>query len=317
VDNRWHRILELLEVPTIENLQVQNNLLTNLNYRWLYPYPLMRAPGKMNLNGMRNAENLFALLDDPNWFWLPPPRPFVGPPMSPYPYQIDGSYQDRWEAGVRNWWQQLLQARDGIDYQVSTAVATALGAPPGTISASVAGSPAARPFRSFSFAERTPELYLENPPGTSVGPGMVLPNSGDDTLLRTLPLDAVTNVTTSTILDQRRLFEARTNADRTSSGAGGPEEIDYYARQRLLSKIAGNTTNRSNVFIVWITIGFFDGLQDPANPGVTQIGSEISTPATRRRGFFIVDRSLLEDAWNSTTGTYDFRKFVQYRKILQ
>ena len=53
------------------------------------------------------------------------------------------------------------------------------------------------------------------------------------------------------------------------------------------------------------------------SPGVTQIGSEITTPATRSRGFFIVDRSQLEDAWNATTGTYDFRKFVQYRKIIQ
>ena len=69
--------------------------------------------------------------------------------------------------------------------------------------------------------------------------------------------------------------------------------------------------------VVWISIGFFEGYQDPANfPGITQIGQKmIDVP--NRRGFFIVDRSQLEDAWNATTGTYDFRKFVQYRKIIQ
>jgi hypothetical protein len=122
----------------------------------------------------------------------------------------------------------------------------------------------------------------------------------------------------STKLDQRQIFEARTNNDRTSvSGASG-NTVDFYTRNRLLSKIAGNTTNRSNVFIVWITIGFFEGYQyDAVNtPGLIQIGAEM-TDQTRRRGFFVVDRTMLEDAWNATTGTYDFRKFVQYRKIIQ
>ena len=117
--------------------------------------------------------------------------------------------------------------------------------------------------------------------------------------------------------EQPGFLEARTNGDRTSSG-GTTNTVDFYTRSRLLSKIAGNTTNRSNVFIVWITIGFFEGFQyDAVNtPNLIQVGAEM-TDQTRRRGFFIVDRSVLEDAWNATTGTYDFRKFVQYRKIIQ
>ena len=123
-------------------------------------------------------------------------------------------------------------------------------------------------------------------------------------------------------MEQRRLFEARSQSDFAANyGVAGPSNtVDYYTRQRLLAKIAGNTTNRSNVFIVWITVGFFDGYQpDAVNfPSVIQVGSEMDpTGNSRRRGFFIVDRTLLEDAWNPTTGTYDFRKFVQYRKTVQ
>jgi hypothetical protein len=131
-----------------------------------------------------------------------------------------------------------------------------------------------------------------------------------------LPLDEPVNGAASSKLEQRGLFEARPLTDTVTQT--GADAVDYYTRQRLLSKIAGNTTNRSNVFIVWVTIGFFEGFQpDPANLSTVQIGQEMSTPATRRRKFFIVDRSQLEDAWNSTTGTYDFHKFITYEKMLQ
>jgi len=282
IDNRWHRIFELLEVPTRENLQVENYLLTN--FSWLSPTGLQRVPAKMNINCLRNAENLFALFDDPSTF-----NPATAG------YLADGSYVDRNEwnsASPRNWWQQLLTARDGLDYQVSQA----LGA-----NVSVPGAPGSRPFRSFSSIDQNPKNY------TSPTPPL---NSVDDTLLRALPLDAGVG------LEQRRLFEARSQTDFASSATGNT--VDYYTRQRLLAKIAGNTTNRSNVFIVWISVGFFEGYQpDPVNsPGVIQVGAQMADQPPRR-GFFIVDRTLLEDAWNPTTGTYDFRKFVQYRKTIQ
>src|SRR5262249_31570323 len=114
LDNRWHRILELLEVPTKENMQVDNFLLQN--FSWLSPNPLQRAPGRMNLNGMRYAENLFALLDDPNAF-------------DPFNYLNDGAYLDRKEGNTgiatidRNWWQQMLAARDGDDPQLHAILA--------------------------------------------------------------------------------------------------------------------------------------------------------------------------------------------------
>src|SRR4029079_13498029 len=104
-------------------------------------------------------------------------------------------------------------------------------------------------------------------------------SSTDDTLLRTLPYD-VANL--GAAADKRGLFEARSQADLSSQNGAGGNIIDYHTRQRLLSQIAGNTTQRSSVFIVWITVGFFDVYQpsaDPANagsnidPAILQIGA--------------------------------------------
>jgi hypothetical protein len=301
LDNRWHRILELLEVPTRENMQVEAYLQQVKNDTWLLPHGLQRVPGKMNLNGTRYGETLFALLDDPNMF-------------DPFGYNPDGSYNDRLEfngnaAGnpVRNWWLELVAARDGTGTSAVPDQQAGMYAP---------GAPGTQPFRSFGAAERNPNNY------TAV-PGFASPNSADDTLLRTMSqLDFVQTpvppppAVVPQPLDQRRLFEARTELDRISQG--GTASVDYYTRNRILSKIAGNTTNRSNVFAVWLTVGFFEGYKpDPVNnPNVVQIGAEM-TDQTRRRGFYVVDRSVLEDAWNSTTGTYDFHKFIQYRKTIQ
>src|SRR5262249_14730684 len=102
--------------------------------------------------------------------------------------------------------------------------------------------------------------------------------------------------------------------------------VDPHTRNRLLAKVSNNTTVRSNVFLIWITVGFFDSYQpDPTNANVVQIGAEM-TDQRRRRGFFVVDRTLLEDATVPATtnsagqtipANYDFRKFIQYRKTIQ
>ena len=290
-DNRWYRVLELLEVPTRANMQIENNLLSQ--YPWLFPQALQRAPGKMNLNGLRYGENLFALLDDPAQFSILGYNGAIGSNSQ------NGSYTDNFEAG-RDWWQQLLYARDGLD------VATGRYMP---------GSPASRPFRPMSHFDNGTHPNF----GIPVDNGL---NSIDDTLLRTLPGDSTLG---AAVLDKRGLFEARTQTD-LSSQAGNTNTIDYYTRQRLLSKIAGNTTQRSNVFLVWITVGFFEAYQpnsvNPAiDPSVIQIGAEM-TDQTRRRGFFVVDRSVLEDAWvpdltNPQNGYFDYSKFIQYRKTIQ
>ena len=89
------------------------------------------------------------------------------------------------------------------------------------------------------------------------------------------------------------------------SGFGSP-----YFRYQELQKLAGTTTTHSNVFAIWITVGYFealpaptqangqpllDALQHPIYPDGYQLGQELgadSGDVTRHRAFYIFDRSL-------------------------
>jgi hypothetical protein len=157
---------------------------------------------------------------------------------------------------------------------------------------------------------------LQSRDGTDPVTGMILPgmahsrpfrgmnfldhrgNSIDDTVLRSLP--AETGIT------RRGLFEARTSADTASN------LVDPLTRHRLLRKVVNNSTTRSNVFIVWISVGYFEAIQH--TNGDVQIGGPLSDSATHR-GFFVIDRSLPEKAVQS--GQFDYQKFLEYRKTLQ
>ena len=55
------------------------------------------------------------------------------------------------------------------------------------------------------------------------------------------------------------------------------DTVDYHTRHRLLSKIHNRTTNRSHVFMVWTTVGFFEAHRiagTSAAAGEVQIGAE-------------------------------------------
>lgn len=266
-NNRWYRILELLEVPT----QTEQGLRT-------YPYAL-RSSGAINLNTVRTRGVLAGVIDDPD----NPSTPAVleGHHTPQYAsenvmlvdqYEPSGTY-------ARDWWLQFLASRDGID------PITGLILP---------GTPEGRPFRSLTFSERS---------STSL----------EDTVLRSLPLDVIDAASNyPKQADRRTLFEARTISDRPSSG--GSDQVDPMSRHRLLRKVANNTTTRSNVFIVWITTRNFEAIQQTS--GEVQIGDALSGSADHR-GFFVIDRSLPENAYDSNFGLFDFRKFIQYRKTIQ
>ncbi|MFO0949345.1 MAG: hypothetical protein U1D30_26105 [Planctomycetota bacterium] len=66
-------------------------------------------------------------------------------------------------------------------------------------------------------------------------------------------------------------------------------------RNRLLAKIAGNTTTRSNVYACWMTVGFFAVEPGTENSSVPCLNEEIGIDNgtnVRHRVFFIVDRSI-------------------------
>lgn len=76
-----------------------------------------------------------------------------------------------------------------------------------------------------------------------------------------------------------------------------PPPYHPYQRKELLNKIYNSITPRSNVFAVWVTVGFFEVEDDTQTP--PRLGREIGKAEnrhTRYRMFSIVDRTHLQ-AW--------------------
>ena len=111
------------------------------------------------------------------------------------------------------------------------------------------------------------------------------------------------------------LFEARDTTDVDDSGnTANTNVIDFHTRQRILAKVANNTTTRNNLFVVWVRFDFFEA--HTATDGTVQIGSRIEdVPGATE--FLVVDRTRIEEGYNLSTGELNFAPFVIHRQSVR
>jgi hypothetical protein len=208
----------------------------------------------------------------------------------------DGLDTDGYNAtnGRRDWWVQLLQSRDGR--LVTQADGSVRKMSDSVTQLYLPGLADSTPFRGISTAGFTQSA-------TRQSPGDVL----DNTIFRRLPIDLGRQAIDTPSADSRNLWEVGNYTDH-ANGA-----VDPLMRHRLLSKIFNNTTTRSHVLIVFMTVQLFEADDTTNGPNNPLIGGPL-TGAPTYRGFFIIDRSQPEEAYDLATGTFrNFRALVKYR----
>jgi hypothetical protein len=129
-----------------------------------------------------------------------------------------------------------------------------------------------KPYWSLATGYAAPNL---NDPVSTAGRGIT------NTLLRPFNTSA---------WDQRRMFEPSNPVNSNTK-----RFTDPYRRFELLNKLYNNLTTRSNVFAVWLTVGFFEVTDDTTRP--VKLGAEIGKAEgrhVRHRMFAIVDRTNLQ-----------------------
>ena len=268
LDNRWYRLLEFVELPT--RIQRHDDVL--LDYRDVGltidatlanpAVGFFRVPGKINLNTLRHPSVLAGLLDD-------------GDVIGFDPNTVPGFLDDASGDATRDWWVEFIKSRDGVDPLPIGSDGSGLNLP---------GLPTSRPFRSLAVPQE----------------GLA---SIESTVLRSLRLDNE-DVNGSGVLDPGEDFNGNTTLDADAGGARrkllelgnaaeeAADSIEYTTRNRLLAKLMNNTTVRSNVFLIFVQIDYFEAKEVDVGGGNTVVrigGKRDDSPAFRK--FYVVDRS--------------------------
>ena len=285
-DNRWHRLSAFVDVTGQMHAQLGG------------PFETTRVPGKINMNTMREAEVLAAVLDSP----------LVHQDVN----NVDGGLRSRLDSSTFgattvpvDYWRDMLRSRDGDHPDYATDLnGDGVLAPTERTGLSLPGTAFSKPFRSLGTASD----FTEDANGNGTLDG------GEDANGNGL-LDVEDAI-------QRSIFRNHPDEAATDPTGGGLFDVNTTAsnnalRHQLLTKIANNTTTRSNVFFVFIHVQFHEAYEDPVTGAIRVAGridlNDDGVSDDGHRGFFVVDRSAAEEAYDPRTGTFDWRQLVKHR----
>ena len=298
--NCWYRLFDFVTVPRRADQQSEE-ILNGTNTKPGSMKPVFRVPGKINLNTMRDETILAALLDDAVHL------------------NYGNGTNDNLTAN-RNWFLELLQSRDGTDY-----FANAAGMP----GVPIPNSLVSRPFRGTSQVDSGAATNFDD---HSVENGLLRssPRRGA-TVLGPRPVGAAYTAPTLTSpanFTATGLWNGAAPHDTSAETWQGLFEsddldaaaypiVDHHTRNRILAKIANNSTNKSHVYFVWTAVGYFEAHQITVGgtPRV-QIGARLTDIPVHRR-FSVVDMSQLENAYDTQSNTFDEKKFMIFQKRLR
>ena len=300
-NNHWHRLLGFVEVPSRVHRQLGNNIDS-----------IARIPGRINLNTIRHPEVMAALIDNPELF-TPTERDIDGDGGATAGLEdyngngaLDYGLPGRGlNDATHDWWIDHLRSRDGVDLATGLSLP---GMPKVVATGSTAQIAGARPFRDIG--------YTVDVTGVA-GIGGNAPNFEspiEDTILRshpgTHPVGSDKRFPPPTP-STRGLFDVGTGGNVNGSTMHG------FVQRQILSKIAGNATTRSNVFYVFVSVHFHEAYRDPVTNAV-RVGGRIDLNEDGiwddgHRGFFVIDRSRAEEAYNTRTNKFDWEPLVKHR----
>lgn len=294
-DNRWYRLLQLVEVPSRLNRMLGDYLTLN------------RTPGKVNLNGIRHIEVYAGLIDDPSFATLPyyrdPAAAVVFDDSNRYaPFLVNTTpgnattdvtnvttvlpFKDRWF--------EFMAQRDGVTTTYDPVLGT-------NTSFWIPGTPNATPFRDI---------------------GQTLLNTNDNGLSRSIFRESEVD---TTAVNNRTWLEVGDQSFHQQPTAQSNGKM----RHQLISKLLNNTTTISNTFVVYGTAAYFEATEDPN--GFVRVGGRLdldgdtvtsgisadTTSGWEKRAIFVIDRTEAYNAFDAASGSFDWERLIKYRADLQ
>jgi len=287
-DNRWYRLLQLVEVPSRVHRMLGNYV------------SLDRLPGKLNLNTLRHWEVYAGLVDNPMLLDATGNGTVA-------PFTTDRSPDENGNAVNRDRWQEFLLSRDG-DFSVSYDQFAVAPATPGTRNMLIPGTVKAKPFRSYGYRK----------PFNSTVPD---DNGLESTVLRTLTAD----VTDGDNQTNRHWLEVNSRGQHKNPGAAALQH-QHQVLSKLMNNTT-TVSNTFIVFATAGYFEAVEHKVNGQGTGLYRIGSRIDidttdgnsnvNPGWQQRAVYVIDRTESFRAYDPGSGDFDWKRLIKARAEIE